>query len=293
MSFSRRKFIQTGVGSAVAVAATAAGAEAIKAAALHAADSQPLLEGVASVGDGSVASNDVNEALNGSFSHAMQSNNLPPSPQSSPISAGQQAYVSPVTWAGPVNVTMAPDRMPEIPADKLTDAQKKASEEFAAERKTPVFGPFIPLLRSPEVMLRTRAMGDYLRYKSVLAPKVSEYAILITARFWSNQYEWALHYPIAVKAGVNPDLLAALAEGRQVKGVYETDQLTYEFCSELLRNKCLSDTTYHWAVLKLGEQAVIDLASLVGYYSMLALVMNMARTPVPKDVKPPLAQFPR
>src|SRR5712692_541718 len=193
----------------------------------------------------------------------------------------------------PTEKAMTPDRMPEIPADKLTEAQKKAAEEFAAGRGTAVFGPFVPLLRSPEVMLRAKSMGDYLRYKSTLPPKVSEYAILITARHYSQEYEWSVHYPIAVKAGVNPDLLSALADGRRVKGVYETDQLIYEFVSELLENKCVCDTTYHWAVSKIGEQGVIDLVGLVGYYSMLALVLNTSRTPLPKGEKPALALFPR
>ncbi len=272
MAFSRRKFIQTGVGSAVAVAASVAGAEV-----LHVAG--------ADMARNDMASNEIGN----------QAANLPPSPQAAGqgTAAGSPTSQSPVTWAGEVQVAMAPDRMPEIPADKMTDAQKKAAEEFAAGRGTPVFGPFVPLLRSPEVMLRAKAMGDYLRYKSTLPPKVSEYAILITARHYSQEYEWALHYPIAVKAGVNPELLTQLAQGRRVRGVYETDQLVYEFVSELLTNHCVCDDTYHWAVTKLGEQSVIDLVGLVGYYAMLALVMNTARTPLPKGEKPALPLFPR
>jgi hypothetical protein len=96
--------------------------------------------------------------------------------------AGQQT-------ASPCSVPA--DRMPPIPADKLTPEQKKASDDFAAERKTPVFGPFIPLLRSPEVMLRAKAMGDYLRYKSVLPAQLNEFAILITARHESGDYAGA------------------------------------------------------------------------------------------------------
>jgi len=281
MAFSRRKFIQTGVGSAMAVAASAAGAAVLRDEALP-------------VAGGNMGS-DMGGRETPAETNETQAINLPPSPQAVGAQGGAHAntYQSPVTWAGAPNVVMAPDRMPEIPADKMTDTQKKAAEEFAAGRGTPVFGPFVPLLRSPEVMLRTKAMGDYLRFRSVLPPKVSEYAILITARHWSNEYEWAVHFPIAEKAGVNPDLLGMLAEGRQVKGVYETDQLTYEFCTELLKNKCVSDTTYHWAVSKIGEQGVVDLTALVGYYSMLALVLNMARTPLPKEAKPALALFPR
>ena len=289
MAFSRRKFIQTGVGSAVAVAASVAGAEA-----LHAAAGSKMV-GNGMVDNGMAGGKmDASGMAGGEMGN--QAANLPPSPQA--LGQGTQAgspaaSQSPVTWAGEVQVAMAPDRMPEIPADKMTDAQKKAAEEFAAGRGTPVFGPFVPLLRSPEVMLRAKAMGDYLRYKSTLPPKVSEYAILITARHYSQEYEWALHYPIAVKAGVNAELLAQLAQGRRVRGVYETDQLIYEFVSELLTNHCVCDDTYHWAVTKLGEQGVIDLVGLVGYYAMLALVMNTARTPLPKDTKPALPLFPR
>src|SRR3974377_67980 len=108
---------------------------------------------------------------------------------------------------------MAQDRMPESPADKMTDAQKKAAQEFAAGRGTPVFGPFVPLLRSPEVMLRAKAMGDYLRFKNVLPAKLSEFVVLLTARQWTQQYEWDFHYPIAIKAGLNPDVAKAIADG--------------------------------------------------------------------------------
>lgn len=104
--------------------------------------------------------------------------------------------------ATPQSTPLLADRMPPIPADNLTPEQKKASDDFAAERKTPVFGPFVLLLRSPEVMLRARAMGDYLRYKSVLPQQLNEFAILITARHWTQEYESAVHQPICSKSGV-------------------------------------------------------------------------------------------
>src|SRR5689334_12962243 len=91
----------------------------------------------------------------------------------------------------------AQDRMPPIPADKLTDAQKKAIEEFRAARSAEISGPFIPMLRSPEVMTRARAMGDYLRYRSVLPPRLSEFVILMTSRQWTQNYEWNAHEAIA------------------------------------------------------------------------------------------------
>src|SRR5215470_5989035 len=188
--------------------------------------------------------------------------------------------------------TNSADRMPEIPPDKMTDAQKKAAEEFQAGRGTPVFGPFIPLLRSPEVMLRAKAMGDYLRYKSVLPPKLNEFALLITARQWTQQYEWAVHYPIAVKAGLNPEVARAVLEGRRPSGTSEEEEIVYEFCTELHHNQGLSDATYARALAKFGEQGVIDLVGVNGYYTFLAMVLNVARTPVPKGSPAALPPFP-
>src|SRR5215469_4658872 len=178
--------------------------------------------------------------------------------------------------------TNSADRMPEIPPDKMTDAQKKAAEEFQAGRGTPVFGPFIPLLRSPEVMLRAKAMGDYLRYKSVLPPRLNEFAILITARQWTQQYEWAVHYPIAIKAGLNAEVARAVLEGRRPQGMSEDEEIIYEFCIELHRNQSVSDATYARALAKFGEQGIIDLVGVNGYYTFLAMAVTTARTPVPK-----------
>jgi 4-carboxymuconolactone decarboxylase len=184
------------------------------------------------------------------------------------------------------------DRMPPIPADKLTPDQKKASDDFAAERKTPVFGPFVPLLRSPEVMLRAKAMGDYLRYKSVLPPQLNEFAILITARHWSQEYEWALHQPIAVKAGLKTEITQALAEGRRPQGMSADEEMIYEFSTELHQNQSVSDATYARVQAKFSEQGIVDLIGVNGYYTFLAMVLNATRTAVPKTTAPPMPAFP-
>lgn len=197
--------------------------------------------------------------------------------------AGQQA-------ASPCSAPA--DRMPEIPADKMTAEQKKAADDFFAERKVPIFGPFVPLFRSPEVMQRARAMGDYLRYKSVLPPQLNEFAILITARRWSQSYEWAVHQPIAVKAGLKPEITQALAEGRRPQGMSADEELIYDFSTELHENQCVGDATYARAVARFGEQGVIDLIGVNGYYTFLAMVLNTARTAVPKNA-PTLNPFPR
>jgi 4-carboxymuconolactone decarboxylase len=187
---------------------------------------------------------------------------------------------------------VAQDRMPEIPADKMTAAQKEAAAEYVAGRQAPVVGPFIPLLRSPEVFLRAKAMGDYLRFKTVLPPKLREFAILVTARHWTQQYEWSFHSDVAIKAGLSPATIRAIAEGRRPAGMSEEEEMIYDFCVELHINKSVSDLTYAKVVGKFGEQGVIDLTSINGYYTFLSMVMNVARTPAPKGSEPPLLPLP-
>jgi 4-carboxymuconolactone decarboxylase len=185
------------------------------------------------------------------------------------------------------------DRMPPIPADKLTGAQKKAIEEFKAARSTDISGPFVPLLRSPEVMSRARAMGDYLRFQSSLPPRLSEFVILLTARRWTQQYEWNAHQPLALKGGLRADVVTAIADGRRPSAMAEDEDAVYTLWDEVQRNQSVGDPTYARAVAKIGEQGVIDVLGITGYYTMLAMVMNTARTPLPEGVKPPLAPLPR
>jgi 4-carboxymuconolactone decarboxylase len=211
----------------------------------------------------------------------------------SAVMAGTGSFAAQAAPQAAVAAASVPaDRMPEIPADKMTPEQKKAADEFLAERKVPIFGPFVPLLRSPEVMQRARAMGDYLRYRSVLPAALNEFAILITARRWSQNYEWAVHQPIAVKAGLKAEITQALAEGRRPEGMSADEELVYEFSTELHQNQSVSDSTYARAVGKFGEQGVIDLIGVNGYYTFLAMVLNTARTAVPKNA-PTLVPFPR
>jgi 4-carboxymuconolactone decarboxylase len=121
----------------------------------------------------------------------------------------------------------AQDRMPPIPMDQLTDAQRKAAEEFAQGRGYAVRGPFVPLIRSPEVMLRAKAMGDYLRFKSTLGSRLNEMVILITAREWTQQYEWNAHYAIALKEGLRREIADAIADGSRPVGIAEDEEAAY------------------------------------------------------------------
>ena len=185
------------------------------------------------------------------------------------------------------------DRLPPMTDAQLTPAQRQAVADFKAARGVEISGPFYPLLRSPELMTRTRAMGDYLRYKSALPPRLSEFVILMTAREWTQQYEWNAHYHIALKAGVSPDVAQAIAEGRRPQAMSEDEATLYDFCQELHRNKNVSDVTYARAVARFGEQAVVDTVGITGYYTMLAMVLNTARTPAGPSAAPALRPLQR
>ena len=181
--------------------------------------------------------------------------------------------------------------MPPIPADKMTEAQKKAAAEFSAARGT-LTGPWVALLRSPEVVNRARALSDYLRFNSALPPRLSELVILITARQWTQQYEWNAHHVLALKGGLNPEIAKAVAEGRRPQHMAEDEEVVYDFCVELHRNRSVSDGTYARALSKFGEQGIIDMIGLNGYYTFNAMMMNVARTKVDMDNVPLLQRFP-
>ena len=184
------------------------------------------------------------------------------------------------------------DRLPPIAAEKLTADQKKAAEEFAAGRGHGVRGPFAVMLRSPEVMLRAKAMGDYLRFRNVLPKRVSEMVILITAREWTQQYEWAYHYGFALQAGLAQSTIEAIAEGRRPEQMAQDEAAAYDFSTELHRRRSVSDATYVRALQLFGEQGIVDLVGISGYYTFNAMMMNVARSPVDIDKVPPLPHFP-
>jgi 4-carboxymuconolactone decarboxylase len=186
----------------------------------------------------------------------------------------------------------AQNRMPPIPPDRLTDAQKKAAAEFEAARGT-LSGPWAVILRSPDMVNRARGLSDYLRFKSSLPPRLSEFVILITAREWTQQYEWNAHHSLAIKGGLSPEIAKAVAEGRRPEKMADDESALYDFCIELHRNRSVSDATYARALAKFGEQGLVDAIGLSGWYTLVAMVLNTARTPLPGGVAPALTPFPR
>ena len=156
----------------------------------------------------------------------------------------------------------------------MTPDQLRAVEEFKSLRGVEPFGPFVDLLVSPELMTRVSALGEYLRYRSALPPRLSELAILITAAHWRQRFEWDLHAPIAVEAGVRPSNLDALWTGTAPSDLDRDQQVVYDLCSELHRERKLSQHVHQCARALLGEQGTIDAIAICGYYALLAMVLN-------------------
>jgi 4-carboxymuconolactone decarboxylase len=167
---------------------------------------------------------------------------------------------------------MTADRMPPLADEAMTDEQRRCAREIAAGPRGGVYGPFVPLLRSPELAGHAQRMGEYLRYRSAIGA-LSELAILIVARAWSQKVEWSIHAPIAVGVGIAAETIAAIASGKEPRG---------------LPDKSVSDATYERTKALFGDKGIIDLAGINGYYTFLAMVMNIARTSAPDVGNPTL-----
>lgn len=191
-----------------------------------------------------------------------------------------------------ISYAVAPERMPVIPGDKMTAAQKKAAAEIAAGPRGEVKGPFVALLRSPEFMSRVQKVGEYLRFICPLDKRINEFAAIIAARHWNQQFEWWAHYRQALDAGLTRAIADAVGEGRRPAGMAEDEEVVYDLLTEVLNNKGASDATYARAVKQFSEQGVIDLLGVAGYYALLAMVMNVARTAVPEGAALPLSPLP-
>jgi 4-carboxymuconolactone decarboxylase len=184
------------------------------------------------------------------------------------------------------------DRLPPIPPGAWTEEQRRHAQAIIGGPRGALLAPFVPLLRSPELMSHVARLGEYLRYRSALGLRLSEFAILLTARAWTQQVEWAIHAPIAVREGVPGDVVDAIAHGRRPSGMSDAEAVVYDFCDELQRDRSVADATWKRAVERLGEQGVMDLVAIVGYYTLLSMVMNAARTPVPPSSATPLPPLP-
>lgn len=185
------------------------------------------------------------------------------------------------------------DRMPPLAPETMSDEQKSAAAELAAGPRGGVRGPFIALLRSPELMARLQKVGEYLRYGSALERRLAEFAMLIVSRHLTQQFEWQVHYPLAVEAGLAKDTADALGRGARPRGMRDDEATVYDFCTELLHTHGVAEDTYRAAVTRLGERGLIDLVGLAGYFTTVSLVMNVAHTPASADGRiAPLEPYP-
>lgn len=186
----------------------------------------------------------------------------------------------------------AADRFPSIPLEAMTPEQRKVAEAIMSGPRNSLSGPFNAWLRSPELADRLQKVGEYLRFNTSLDHRLNKFAILITAREWDSQYEWYAHYPLAMKAGLKPEVAADVAAGRRPAAMQEDERLVYDFTTELRRTRAVSDETYKAAVDKLGEQGVMDLIAVSGYYDLVSMTLNVAEVKVPEG-QPPLAPLRR
>lgn len=173
----------------------------------------------------------------------------------------------------------AVERMPMPSMDSLDGAQRTAAQALIDGPRKGVYGPFLPLLRSPELLGRVATLGEYLRFQSVLDARIRELTTCVAARHVSNQFEWVMHAPLAVKAGVAPEDIDALRQGARPRGLAADEQDAFDFAQELLGRNGVCDATYQSARTRFGEQGVVELTTLLGYFAMVSWLMNIAHTP--------------
>lgn len=180
------------------------------------------------------------------------------------------------------------DRFRPLTYSELTPEQKTLAEHLLTGERGTLNGPFNVLMRSPEMADLAQKLGAYIRFHSSVPPKLNEFAILITARSWNAQYDWASHHKYALKAGLSPALIDAVAAGKRPASMQPDEEIVYNFCTELINTKQVSDATFHAAVDKFGERTVVDLISVVGYYHFVSMILNVDRYPLPEGAQPEL-----
>ncbi|MBB6626156.1 carboxymuconolactone decarboxylase family protein [Nocardioides sp. KIGAM211] len=163
----------------------------------------------------------------------------------------------------------------------LTDAQRAAVERITAGPRGGLVGPFVPLLRSPELMTRLQLVGEHLRFGSVLDDDLFELTVLVVARHWHQQFEWGFHQPLAAAKGVPPSVTDDVAAGRRPASGRPELALVADLARALLETGQVDDASYAAALAALGEERLVEVVVTVGYYTTLALTMNLARTPAP------------
>ncbi len=178
------------------------------------------------------------------------------------------------------------DRMPPLADDQLTDVQRAAVEAVTSGPRGKLLACFEPLLRSPEMLTRVQAVGEYIRYQSILDDDLVELVILCVARHWDQEFEWAIHQPIALEKGLPPEVVQGVGEGRRPAIGRVELAAVWDLVSELQERREVSDAVYDVALGLLGEEKLVEVLGTTGYYTTLAMVMNGVRTPPPPGAVP-------
>ena len=187
-------------------------------------------------------------------------------------------------------------RFAPLKADELAPAQKAWADAIAVPPRNAKWGaaPYRAYIRNPELAPKLSALSDYLRWNTTLPPRLSEFAIMITARNWTAQYEWAAHYPLALKAGLDVKILGDLSAGRRPENMRDDEAALYDLASSLYRDKKVTDAVYKAAVEKFGERGVMDIIGIIGYYDLVSMTLITAQVSAPADsVAPPLPALPK
>jgi 4-carboxymuconolactone decarboxylase len=179
-------------------------------------------------------------------------------------------------------------RFPRLSIDQVSDEQRPLAEQILKVSSIGLGGPYSPLLRSPVLGQRMFDLLHYLRWNTSLPLRLNELAILIIGRLWSSQVEWFAHGPLALKAGLRPEILADLKANRRPAGMQEDEAVVYDLVTELYRSHKLSDETFARAKRILGEQQVVDLTAVSGTYVTVAMLIAMADETVPEGKPLPL-----
>ena len=184
-------------------------------------------------------------------------------------------------------------RLPPMDMQSMNDAQRRAAESLIAGPRKAVAGPFIALIRSPELLDRMQRVGEYLRFNNAIPQKLVELAILLTARHVDNAFEWVLHQPLARKEGVGQDTIDAINQRRRPASMAPDEAAVHDFVREMLDTSFVSDGAYSNVLRRFGEQGVVDLTGTIGYFIAVCYVMNVAGTPPPEADAVPLSPIRR
>jgi 4-carboxymuconolactone decarboxylase len=179
-------------------------------------------------------------------------------------------------------------RFRPLAESEMSEEQRKVYGEIAAGPRGGVRGPFNGLLRSPELADRAQKLGEWVRFRSSIPEVLKEFAILVTARHWNAQYEWHAHHAHALKAGLDPRIAAELAQGRRPAGMSAEEAAVHDFCKELHERKQVSDANYARVVERFGERGAVDLIGIIGYYTLVSMILNVDRVPIPGGAPAPL-----